>query len=100
MKKLHEVDHGQYQDPTKKNSSLGCIISTSGNHPKTFAHFRGKNSTPGPQRSFKVFLCYIISVCRANADRDLVSQGDDMRKLPAGTCLNKNGMDRINEKSL
>ena len=39
------------------------------------------------KRPLKVFLCH------AHADRDPVPQGDDMRGLPAGTRLTKDGVD-------
>jgi hypothetical protein len=40
------------------------------------------------RRPLKVFLCH------AHADRDPVPQGDDMRGLPEGARLTKDGVDR------
>ena len=42
---------------------------------------------PEPRRPLKVFLCH------AHADRDPAPQGDDMRGLPEGTRLTKDGVD-------
>jgi len=46
------------------------------------------------KRPLKVFLCHIMPVGCAHADRDPVPQGDDMRRLPAGTRLTQDGVDR------
>jgi len=45
------------------------------------------------KRPLKVFLCHIMPVGYAHADRDPVPQGDDMRGLPAGTRLTQDGVD-------
>jgi len=45
------------------------------------------------KRPLKVFLCHIMPVGYARADRDPVPQGDDMRGLPAGARLTKDGVD-------
>jgi len=42
---------------------------------------------PETKRPLKVFLCHIMPVGYAHADRDAVPQGDDMRGLYA--CLTK-----------
>ena len=42
-----------------------------------------------PKRPLKVFLCHIIPLRDAHADRDPV------RALPAGTRLTKDGVDRF-----
>jgi hypothetical protein len=53
------------------------------------------------KRPLKVFLCHIMPVGYAHADRDPVPQGDDIpqgdyvRGLPAGTRLTQDGVDRF-----
>ncbi|MEK6751158.1 MAG: hypothetical protein AABZ00_02740 [Chloroflexota bacterium] len=39
---------------------------------------------PTDKRPLKVFLCHIMPVGYAHADRNPVPQGDDMRGLSAG----------------
>jgi hypothetical protein len=52
---------------------------------------------PEPKRPLKVFLCHIIPLWDAHADRDAVPQGDDMRGLY--TCLTQNGVDAWFDKA-
>jgi hypothetical protein len=50
---------------------------------------------PETKRPLKVFLCHIMPVGYAHADRDPVPQGDDMRGLPEGTRLTQDGVNEF-----
>ena len=51
------------------------------------------------KRPLKVFLCHIMPVGYAHADRNPVPQGDNVRGLPAGTRLTKDGVDAWLDKA-